>query len=92
MYSLGDYAAMYVSSFVVVFLLGLQSKNVNRSRYVAAALTSIGISLSQFVFVKYAANGSYFVLFVMALGGAMGIVTSIYVHDHHIERWFGKHS
>jgi hypothetical protein len=77
---------MFASSFVVVFLLGLQSKNVNKSRYVAAAITSVGISVAQFVFVKYAANGNWLVLFVSALGGAMGIAFSIYVHDHHIEK------
>lgn len=90
MYSWIDYGAMFVSSFVVVFLLGLQSKNVNRSRYVAAAITSVGISVAQFVFVKYAANGHWLVMFVSAFGGALGIVTSIYVHDHHIEKFIRK--
>ena len=86
MFSPLDYVAMFVSSFVVVFLLGLQSKNVNKSRYVAAAITSVGISIAQFAFVKYAANGNWLVLIISALGGAMGIAFSIYVHDHHIEK------
>lgn len=86
MFSIADYCAMFFSSLVVVFLLGLQSKNVNRSRYIAAAITSVGISVAQFMFVKYAVNGNWFVLVVSALGGAIGIVLSIYVHDHHIEK------
>ena len=52
----------------------------------AAAITSVGISVAQFAFVKYAANGNWLVLIISALGGAMGIAFSIYVHDHHIEK------
>lgn len=81
-YDFADYALMFFSSFVVVFLLGLQSKNVMHSRYVAAVITSIGISISQFIFVKYASGGSYDVLVVCAIGGCMGIALSIWIYDN----------
>jgi hypothetical protein len=90
MFDLIDYLAMFTSSFVVVFLLGLQSKHVHKSKYFAAAMTSVGISIAQFVFVKYAVNGNILVLIVSAIGGAIGIALSIYVHDHHIEKLYQK--
>lgn len=58
-HGLADYFTMFVSNFVLVFLLGLQSKNVNAGRYMAAVTTSFGISVANFIFVKYAAAGSY---------------------------------
>lgn len=85
-YEFADYAVMFWSNFFIVFLLGLQSKNVNASRYVAAVFTSLGISLGQFVFVKYAVNGSYLVFFVCAIGGASGIAFSIWFYKKYMER------
>ncbi len=87
-YAATAYLLIFCSSFVVVFLLGLQSKNVNQGRYVAAMLTSLGISVSQFVFVKYAAVGSLDVLFVSAAGGVLGIASSMWFHRHVIEKRF----
>jgi uncharacterized oligopeptide transporter (OPT) family protein len=81
-----DYLAMFLSNFFVVFLLGLQSKNVHQSRYVAAMVTSFGISIANFVFVKYAATGSYGVFFACAAGGSLGIAFSIWFYKHVIER------
>jgi hypothetical protein len=81
-----DYATMFLSNFFVVFLLGLQSKNVQMNRYVAAVVTSIGISVGQFMFVKYAVQGSYDVFAVSALGGALGIATSIWFYKRVMEK------
>lgn len=66
----------------MVGLLGLQSKNVQHSKYVAAAITSMGISLANFVFVKAVAVGDYDTLLVVMVGGATGIMVAIYAHDH----------
>ena len=81
-----DYAAMFASTFFVVLFLGLQSKNVMHSRYIAAMATSLGISVSQFVFTKYAAVGGTDTLAVCALGGMMGIATSIWLYDNVFKR------
>ena len=86
MYSVIDYGLMFISSFVLVTLFGLQSKNVQHSRYLAAFFVSIGISASNFIFVKYAASGSYDVMVATASGGAFGIVTAIYIHDKVVSR------
>ena len=77
---------MLCASFVVVFLLGLQSKNVNQGRYLAAILTSAGISVAQFMFVKFAAAGTPLVLLFSLMGGCAGIAFSIWFHQHFIER------
>lgn len=81
-----DYLTMFFSSFVVVFLLGLQSRNVQAGRYLAAVVTSFGISASQFIFVKYAVTGSYAVFFTCATGGCLGIAFSIWFYNNLIER------
>lgn len=85
-HTLADYAAMFFSNFFVVFLLGLQSKNVNAGRYAAAVVTSLGISVGNFIFVKYVAAGSYDVFAVCAVGGAVGIAVSIWFYQNFMEK------
>lgn len=84
--TIGDYIVMFWSNFAVVFLLGLQSKNVNAGRYVASVATSVGISVSQFIFVKYAASGSYLAFVACAAGGGAGIAFSIWFYQRFMER------
>jgi hypothetical protein len=72
----------FVAAYAMVFFLGLQSKNVNQSRYLAAALTSIGILGSQFIFTKIAVVAGMTEFLVLAAGSAAGITSSIWVHDH----------
>ncbi len=79
-----DYVLLFFAAFFMVGLLGLQSKNVQHSKYIAAAITSMGISLANFVFVKAVAIGGYDTLLVVMVGGASGIMTAIYTHDHHL--------
>lgn len=86
MHTLLDYSLMFLASFVMVTLFGLQSKNVQHSRYFPAFFISIGISVSNFIFVRYAAVGTYDVMMVTATGGAFGIITAIYLHDKAVQR------
>jgi peptidoglycan/LPS O-acetylase OafA/YrhL len=79
-----SYIMLFFAAFFMVGLLGLQSKNVQHSRYLAAAATSMGISLANFIFVKSVAMGGYDTLLVVMVGGASGIMTAIYAHDHHL--------
>lgn len=90
-HSLIEYLLMFAGSFVLVFLLGIQSRNVVAGRYMAAVMTSFGISVSQFIFVKYAATGSYDVFFVNAAGGCLGIAGSIWFYKHILERRHARH-
>lgn len=77
---------IFLGNFCVVFLLGIQSRNVQAGRYAAAVLTSAGINVSNFIFVKYAANGALGVLGVSTLGGCMGIACAIWFYQNVIER------
>lgn len=85
-YDLADVVTMFVGSFVIVFLLGLQSRNVNMGRYMAAVITSAGISISQFIFVRYAASGNLWALLIAVLGGCSGIASSIWFWKNIMER------
>jgi hypothetical protein len=73
--------AMMVSSFFTVFLLGLQSRNVQRSDYAAAILTSFFITVANFTSIHYVANGTPIDFVGGALGGCLGIACSIWVSD-----------
>lgn len=88
--SLADGLILFGSSFAVVFLLGIQSKNVMHSRYVAAMLTSLGISAANFLFVKYASVGGLVEFFTAAVGGMLGIASSIYLYDKFTRRKAAK--
>jgi hypothetical protein len=79
-----DYIILFTASFFLVGLLGLQSKNVQHSRYLSAALTSMAITIANFVFVKVVATGGLDMMFTGMVGGACGIIVAIYAHDHHL--------
>lgn len=77
-----DYIILFFSSFFLVGLLGLQSKNVLHSRYLLAATTSIGISITQYLFVSIVTTSSTVLPLVFSsIGGAIGIMVAIYLHD-----------
>ena len=79
-----DYIILFTASFFLVGLLGLQSKNVQHSRYLSAALTSMAITIANFVFVKVVATGGLDMMLTGMVGGACGIIVAIYAHDHHL--------
>lgn len=81
-----DVALIFLGNFTVVFLLGIQSRNVQAGRYLAAVLVSAGINISNFIFVKFAANGAGAVLAISTLGGCCGIASAIWFYQHVIER------
>lgn len=73
--------ALAAVSFINVFLLGVQTRNVAEGRYVPAFLTSLGITGAQFLFVRAAGeHGLLLVLLVSGLPGAVGIVAAIWAH------------
>lgn len=78
-----DHFILFSSSFANVFLLGFNSKNVHQSRYFLAFVTSWGITLAQYFFVKYAVAGDGLMfLGVSGVGGSLGIISAIFVHDY----------
>ena len=77
-----DYLLMFAASFFGVFLLGIQSRNVNGGHYIAAVITSFGISASNFMFAKFAAVGDVLTFSICAAGGCTGIASAIWFYEH----------
>lgn len=89
-YGAADYLLMFAANFAVVFLLGLQSRNVTAGRYVAAIVTSFGISVANFTFIKYAADGSLDAFAFCAAGGCVGIAASIWFYENVIQHGWNR--
>lgn len=75
---------LFVSTFVLVFALGLQSLNVNAGYYRAAFVTSFLIGAAQMVLLKLGPEAGSIEILAYLCGGPFGIITSMYAH----RRWF----
>ncbi|CCG43275.1 hypothetical protein [Magnetospirillum molischianum] len=85
------YGMLWLTSFVSVFLLGSQSKNVQHSRYLAAAITSFGIAGTQLCFVRISVIGDPLTtLLVSGSAGSLGICAAIFIFDFMRRRHAGK--
>lgn len=78
--------ALFASAFFLVFLLGLQSLNVNGGHYVAAALTSLGLGTLQVLIIKLVPGASLSEMAATIAGGPFGITASMYFHRRTIGR------
>jgi len=76
--------AIFLASFFQVFLLGLNSQFVRNQWVVPVFIVSWFISMSQFIYTKIIAVtevGDIIYIFLSSgMGGAMGIVTSIFFY------------
>lgn len=70
-------AALFVSTFALVFFLGLQSLNVNNGYHVAAFFTSFGIGVGNLVLFKLAPEATGIEIAAFLLGGPFGIVSAM---------------
>jgi hypothetical protein len=77
---------LFISTFILVFALGLQSLNVNNGHYWAAFITSLFIGSSQLVLFKLAPNASLSEMLAFITGGPFGIVASMRAHPV-LVRW-----
>ncbi len=77
-----------VASYVQVFALGFQSRNVNHGNYAWAAGTSFFIGLSQITVWRkvMADDAGTAAALVYSAAGALGIVSSMWVHSRFIRR------
>jgi len=82
---------LYASTFITVFALGFQSLNVNQGRYLAAFLTSFVIGGSSLVLYRYLPNPTASQILAYLLGGATGIVSSMWLHKRTLGRSTEKH-
>lgn len=72
--------ALFLSTFVLVFALGLQSLNVNGGHYVAAFVTSFAIGCANLVLFKLAPDASGAEIAAYLSGGPFGIVCAMRAH------------
>lgn len=77
---------LFVSTFVLVFALGLQSLNVNGGHYLAAFLTSFLIGGANLVVLKLAPNATLPEIVAYLCGGPLGIVASMAAHRRVVRR------
>jgi len=78
--------ALFLSTLLLVFFLGLQSLNVNSGRYVAAFVTSFGIGAANLALFKLAPDAGGVEVAAYLSGGPVGIVASMWAH----RRIFGR--
>ena len=78
--------AVFLSTFVSVFALGFQSRNVNQGHYVAASLTSLAICAGTLVLYRVLPNPDWMEIAGYVLGANLGILASIYVHERTLSR------
>ena len=81
--------ALFASTYVLVFALGLQSLNVNGGHYRAAFVTSLGIGASNLVLFKMAPDASGLEIIAYLAGGPLGIVSAMRAHPY-IVRLYGR--
>lgn len=70
-------AALFISTFALVFFLGLQSLNVNNGYTTAAFFTSFGIGVGNLVLFKLAPDANGIEIAAFLLGGPFGIVAAM---------------
>lgn len=72
--------ALFASTFVCVFALGVQSLNVNNGHYVSAFFTSFLIGGANLALFKLAPNASGGEIAAYLSGGPLGIVCAMKFH------------
>ncbi|WP_293649859.1 hypothetical protein [Thiolapillus sp.] len=87
---IGDLLVLGFSSFATVFLLVFQQQNVIHKKYLWAALTSAGITLSQVLVIRgVASSTSPSEIVALTIGGVTGVLLSMFLHSR-IMGWFGR--
>lgn len=75
-------AALFGSTFVVVFAYGAQSLLVNNGRYIAAFGNSFLIGACNVVLFKLAPQATPIEIMAFLSGGPLGIVSAMWVFRH----------
>ena len=75
-------AALFASTFIVVFALGAQSLLVNNGRYVAAFANSFLIGACNLALFKLAPQATAVEIVAFLCGGPLGIVSAMWVFRH----------
>lgn len=81
LHTLTNAILLFLSTFVLVFALGMQSLNVNGGHYRAAAITSLFIGAGQMVLYKLAPSADWIEIMAYLVGGPIGITASMASHS-----------
>lgn len=75
---------LFFASLATVFFLGFQGINVIKYYYGLAIITSLLISISSYYLYKFVPDGKlkWYEFIAYCLGGAIGIVLSMLVHQY----------
>ncbi len=80
-------ALLLLSTFALVFALGLQSQLVNNGHFAGAFVNSLAIGTANLVLFKLAPTASGIEIAGYLIGGPFGIVCSMFAY-----RWMQRHS
>lgn len=80
-------AALFASTFALVFLLGVQQLNVQHGHQAAAFVTSIAIGGSQLALYKMAPDAGGVEIACYLAGGPLAIICAMRVHPWLRRRW-----
>ena len=78
---------LFLSSYVIVLLLGLQSQFVRDKEKLTSFCLSIGIGTCQVFSYKLVPNADTLESIAFILGGALGIVSSIILHNFYLRKF-----
>lgn len=84
-------AILFVSTFGLVFLLGVQQLNVQHDHHLAAAATSLFIGISQLALYKLAPDAGGVEIAAYLAGGPLAIVCAMKVHPWLRNYWRSPH-
>lgn len=81
------HAALFLSAFFTVFLLGFQQQNVSGRHYFAAVVTSLGIGVAQIFLWRLVPEASASQIAATLAGGPAGIVCAMWAHPRIARIW-----
>lgn len=81
------HAALFLSAFATVFLLGIQRQNVHGRHYLAAIVTSFGIGTAQIFLWRLVPQAGALEIAATLAGGPCGIVAAMWAHPRMARRW-----
>lgn len=73
----------FLVSFIAIFLRGFQQMNVIHSKYTMIAVTSYLLALTDVAVVSIIVEHGWNTVLAQGSGAALGMLTSIYIHN----RW-----
>lgn len=72
------FATQFIVSYVTIYLRGVQTQNVVAGNYKGAAITSVGMSISNIAFIGLVASDPYSSILPASLGSMLGVLSAMY--------------